>query len=199
MRWKSLGTRLETDLCFWINQDFDFWGYQLGFPSKVYCTLHVHRIVRKWCSNLKPLSDTLWCIFHLLSACSLCYTVPLFRETATRGRFHQQLHRVTPSDSWNFFAFPRRDSSTKSRTVFYSCNGGNRKLGCIASCNTRSWNFFALQFHEKVSPCNKGLREFLFFCSDLRIGVRLWEMSIRSFQEMAGTSDWCRLTGGVRR
>ena len=85
----------------------------------------------------------------------------LFRETATRGRFHQQLHRVTPSDSWNFFAFPRRDSFTKSRTVFYSCNGGNRKLG-IAPCNTRSWNFFALQFHEKVSPCNIGLKSNFF-------------------------------------
>ena len=36
--------------------------------------------------------------------------------------------------------------------MFYSCNGG------IAPCNTRSWNFFALQFHENVSPCNIGLR-----------------------------------------
>ena len=46
-----------------------------------------------------------------------------------------------------------------------------------------------------------------FFCWDLRIGVRvcLWEVSvyrrlfIQSFlKEMAGTSDWCPLTGGVR-
>ena len=43
-----------------------------------------------------------------------------------------------------------------------------------------------------------------FFCWDLRIGVRvrLWEVSVYrrlSIQsEMAGTSDRCPLTGGVR-
>ena len=46
-----------------------------------------------------------------------------------------------------------------------------------------------------------------FFCWDLRIGVRvcLWEVSVYSrlliqsfLKEIAGTSDWCPLTGGVR-
>ena len=37
-------------------------------PVNVYCTLHRHRMLRKWCSNLQPLPDALLCIVHLLSA-----------------------------------------------------------------------------------------------------------------------------------